>query len=444
MTERSSRRPAPRSQPKRAASAEHSQPPRSQPSRSQPSRSQPPTPNAGEVLDAGSSLVRLNKLLADHGVASRRRCDELIAQGSVMVDGEIVVELGTKVDPERQTIDVEGRTLDVRAARKRYYMLNKPPGVVCTNETRETRPRAVDLITDPWKGRIYTIGRLDEESRGLILLTNDGEFAHRIMHPRHGVLKTYRVKVAGKIDDEALTKIREGVRLSEGKTSGARVIVESRRHDNSELEVTIQEGMNREIRRAFAKVGYKVVDLERVRVGSLTSRGLKTGRWRELVRAEIDALLAGAPSEGGERARFGTTKRGKGRKPSWARHLVEGGRAVAVRPEAAELAARRADRQNWLESRGLDSKPGAGKFGGGKSGASVRGSARGPAARAGKPRATGFKGAGAGGKGPRGAAPRGKGPRQDGGDTARGADGVRKRSSGAGRPSAPSRRGGGR
>ncbi|MEY2746492.1 MAG: Ribosomal large subunit pseudouridine synthase [Planctomycetota bacterium] len=423
MTERSSRRPAPRSQPKRVASADHSQP-------SAPTR---PTSGAGDAVEPGSNLVRLNKLLADHGVASRRRCDELIAEGGVMVDGEVVVELGTKVDPEKQVVDVEGRTLDLRAARKRYYMLNKPPGVVCTNEVRETRPRAVDLITDPWKGRIYTIGRLDEESRGLILLTNDGEFAHRIMHPRHGVLKTYRVKVAGKIDDEALTKIREGVRLSEGRTSGARIVVESRRNDSSQLEVTIQEGMNREIRRAFAKVGYKVVDLERVRIGSLTSRGLKTGRWRELVRAEVDALLAGAPAEGGERARFGVAKRGKGRKPSWARHLVEGGRAVAVRPEAAELAARRADRQRWLESRGLDAKPGFGKpRGGGKGG--ERGSERGAPARGDKRRggAAGFAGAG----------PRGKGPRDGGAKPARGG-GARKRGPGDA-PPAPMRRGGGR
>jgi 23S rRNA pseudouridine2605 synthase len=287
----------------------------------------------------------------------------------------------------------------------------------------------VDLITDPWKGRIYTIGRLDEESRGLILLTNDGEFAHRIMHPRHGVLKTYRVKVAGRIDDEALTKIREGVRLSEGRTSGARIVVESRRNDSSQLEVTIQEGMNREIRRAFAKVGYKVVDLERVRIGSLTSRGVKTGRWRELVRAEIDALLAGAPAEGGERARFGVAKRGKGRKPSWARHLVEGGRAVAVRPEAADLAARRADRKLWLESRGLDAKPGAGKSRGG-----ARGGAPGGGARGGK---SGAKSAGFGG------GPRGKDARTGGGKPARGAE-ARRRPPGGGRTPAPLRRGGGR
>lgn len=322
---------------------------------------------------AGDGLVRLNKLLADHGVASRRRCDELIAGGSVMVDGEVVVELGTRVDPETSTIDVDGRTLETRGLRKRYYVLNKPAGVVCTNETRETRPRAVDLITDPWKGRIYTIGRLDEESRGLILLTNDGDFAHRIMHPRHGVMKTYRVKVSGKIDDAALTQIREGVRLSEGRTSGARIVVESRRHDASVLEVTIQEGMNREIRRAFAKVGYKVVDLERVRIGSLTSRGLKTGRWRELLRHEIEELLANAPVEGAERARFGVSKRGKARQKSYARHLLQGGRAVPVRPEAADIAARRAERKRYEDEHGLAPRSARGKKGGDERGGRTAG-----------------------------------------------------------------------
>src|SRR5262245_2243658 len=152
-------------------------------------------------------LVRLNKFLADHGVASRRASDELIASGKVTVDGESVTELGLKVDPERQRVEIDGYVLKPADARKRYYLLNKPRGVVCTNEARETRPRAVDLVTDPRKGRIYTIGRLDEDSEGLILLTNDGEFANRIMHPRYGVPKTYLVKVRGEIDDAALQKV---------------------------------------------------------------------------------------------------------------------------------------------------------------------------------------------------------------------------------------------
>lgn len=253
-------------------------------------------PESGDA-DAGGEhepvLVRLNKYLADHGVASRRKCDELIAAGQVTIDGDVTTQLGQTIDPTRHTVEIDGFVLKPQGLRRRYYLLNKPGGVVCTNEVRETRPRAVDLITDARKGRIYTVGRLDEESKGLILLTNDGEFANRIMHPRYGVEKTYLVRVAGKIDDDALTKIREGVHLSEGRTSGARVLVNKRLRDQSLLTLTLREGMNREIRRAFAQVGFKVLDLKRTRIGPLSDRGIKIGRWRELTREEVAALLAG-------------------------------------------------------------------------------------------------------------------------------------------------------
>lgn len=261
-------------------------------------------------------LVRLNKLLADHGIASRRQADQLIAAGKVSVDGEPATELGLRVDPGRQKVEIDGVVLKPREARRRYYLLNKPSGVVCTNEMRETRPRAVDLITDPRKGRIYTVGRLDEDSMGLILLTNDGEFANRIMHPRYGVQKTYLVKVRGEIDDGALQKVREGVQLSEGRTAGARILVERRGRDHSLLTVTIHEGMNREIRRVFAKVGYKVLELRRTRIGPVTDRRLKTGRWRELEAEEVRALLEGdseprptAKGRGPSRGRRGRPER---------------------------------------------------------------------------------------------------------------------------------------
>jgi 23S rRNA pseudouridine2605 synthase len=243
--------------------------------------------------EPASPLVRLNKFLASQGVASRRKCDELIAGGRVSVDGKVVRELGVRVDPARQEIEVDGQVFRAHGARLRYYLLNKPKGVVCTNEERETRPRAVDLITDPRKGRIFTVGRLDEESEGLILVTNDGEFAQRVMHPRYGVEKTYEVEVFGRIEDEALQKVREGVHLAEGRTAGARVLVKDRRSAASRLSVSIREGMNREIRRAFARIGHKVLQLRRVRIGPITDRGLKTGRWRELSTDEVRALTAG-------------------------------------------------------------------------------------------------------------------------------------------------------
>jgi len=286
--------------------------------------------------------VRLNKYLADHGVASRRRCDELIADGKVTVDGQIQRELGLKVDPARQVVETDGYVLKANDTRRRYYLLNKPSGVVCTNEGRETRPRAVDLITDPFKGRIYTVGRLDSDSKGLIVLTNDGEFAHQIMHPRYGIQKTYLVKVAGEIDDGTLTQIRDGVYLSEGRTAGARILVHDRGRGSSLLSITIREGMNREIRRVFARFGFKVTELKRVQIGPLTDRGLKPGRWRDLLPGEVAALLAGDPATAPEgRATSGKGGRPRGAAPlgrpkkrSYARHLVQGGRAVERRPDA--------------------------------------------------------------------------------------------------------------
>ena len=260
--------------------------------------------------------VRLNKYLADHGVASRRAADELILEGHVQVDGVQVEELAVRVDPETQLIELDGVPLEsAKTERKQYYLLNKPPGVVCTNEKRETRPRAVDLITDRGKGRIYTVGRLDEESKGLILLTNDGDFANRVMHPSFGVAKTYRVKVRGRISDEAVQKVRDGAYIAEGKTAGARVLVKKRTNEYSHLEVTLREGKNREIRRIFHGVGFKVVELKRVRIGTLNDRGLRLGFWRRLTPEEVRDLVALSDGEEVEGAAKGPEdRRGRGRR----------------------------------------------------------------------------------------------------------------------------------
>ena len=248
-------------------------------------RSNPP-----RLVDDGK--VRLNKFLAEHGLASRRRCDEMIESGAVFVDGAPETRLGTRIDPTRQTVEVDGVVLKPEDVRHRYYLLSKPAGVVCTNDERELRRRAVDLIRDPKAGRLFTVGRLDEDTVGLILCTNDGEFANRVMHPRYGVPKTYRVRVHGRISDEALNDIRDGVYLAEGRTAGARVLVQKRSERFSTLVVTLQEGKNREVRRMFAKVGAKVASLIRTRIGPITDRGLKPGHWRPLTREEVGALLA--------------------------------------------------------------------------------------------------------------------------------------------------------
>ncbi len=288
-------------------------------------------PAALKLRDDGK--VRLNKYLADHGIASRRKCDELITSGMVLVDGEPVVTLGTRIDPTTQTVEASGTVLVPESVlEKRYYLLNKPRGVVCTNESRERKQRAVDLVNDKAKGRIYTVGRLDEESEGLILLTNDGDFAHRVMHPSFGIEKSYRVKLRGQLEGEALARVREGVQLAEGKTGGARVTVRKRGRDYTHVVVTLHEGMNREIRRVFAKVGYKVVSLERSRIGNLTGRGLRSGWWRRLKPVEVKDLLAGAPApEGKERSQ--RSRRGKTQgKMKGGRTRVTASRRGAARP----------------------------------------------------------------------------------------------------------------
>jgi 23S rRNA pseudouridine2605 synthase len=247
----------------------------------------------------GERLTRLNKYLADHGIASRRRCDELIEKGKVSVDDQIVTQLGTKIDPLVNKVEVDGVVLAVATTRPRYYLLNKPSGVLCTNERREARPRAIDLIDDPDKGRIYTVGWLDEESTGLILLTNDGEFANRIAHPRYGVTKTYLVKLRGRVDGDALEQVRRGVHLAEGRTGRAFVKVLKRTGEFSLVTITLHEGKNREVRRVFAHVGFKVLQLRRTHLGTLSDRSLKEGEWRPLRRAEVEELLSNSREGGG-------------------------------------------------------------------------------------------------------------------------------------------------
>ena len=257
----------------------------------------------GDDLAAGPGNregIRLNKFLAQNGVASRRGADELIASGHVTVDGKLVTELGRRVDPAQQKVEVDGVVLQATGERLAYYLLNKPRGVVCTNDPREARPRAVDLITDKRKGRIYTVGRLDEDTEGLVILTNDGEFANRISHPRYGVKKTYWVDVRGRVADEAIELMQRGVRLSDGLGSFERVKVMKRHAERSILLVTLAEGKNREVRRVLAALDLPVRNLRRVEIGPLHDRRLKVGQWRTLTRSEVGELLdATKPGAGG-------------------------------------------------------------------------------------------------------------------------------------------------
>jgi len=230
---------------------------------------------------------RLNKILAHAGLGSRRQCDELIAQGRVTVDRETVTELGSKVDPE--TADVRCDGVPVRAEKPVHYLVNKPVGVVCTNARSETRPRVIDMVRKSSR-RLYTVGRLDEDSRGLIIVTNDGELTQQLTHPSHQVAKTYRVRVKGDIIPRKLEAIRDGVPLSEGKVALPKVKVLSRRRGLTDLEVELHQGVNRQIRRVLAKVGHAVIDLQRVAIGPIRDPELREGQVRRLRAKEVREL----------------------------------------------------------------------------------------------------------------------------------------------------------
>ncbi len=236
---------------------------------------------------AGQGLQRLQKVLAAAGLGSRRQCEELITTGRVEVDRRVVTELGTRVDPSQQQVRVDGQPL--AKPKLVYYAVNKPKGVLCTNRDPSGRPRVVDLLPTR-DARLFTIGRLDLHSDGLILVTNDGELANRLTHPRYGVGKTYRVVVAGRPTREVLAKLLAGVHLAEGVARAERAAVKSHHKESTVLEMVLREGKNREIRRILARVGHKVLRLTRTAVGPVRLAELPAGASRQLTHEEIAAL----------------------------------------------------------------------------------------------------------------------------------------------------------
>ena len=228
-------------------------------------------------------------------MGSRRQCEELITSGRVEVDRRVVTELGTRVDPASQEIRLDGETLT--ASRAVYYAVNKPTGVVSTNADPAGRPRVIDLV--PSRGaRLFPVGRLDLNSEGLILVTNDGEFANRLTHPRYEVPKTYVVQVAGKPQPEELAKICRGVYLAEGLARAERAVIRSHHKNSTLLEMVLTEGQNREIRRLLAKMGHKVLRLVRVAIGPVKLGKLPPGAVRPLTHQEVASLrLASHPTD---------------------------------------------------------------------------------------------------------------------------------------------------
>ena len=234
-------------------------------------------------MDAASHEgERLQKVLARVGIGSRRVCEDLIAEGRVLVDGEVAV-LGRRVDVETALIELDGAPIGVRPDLV-HYLLNKPAGVVTTADDPEGRPTVVGLV--PTEPRVFPVGRLDFGTEGLLLLTNDGELAHRLTHPSFGVEKEYVAELQGSPSRAALRRLREGIELDDGVTAPARAAL----LEPSVLRLTIHEGRNRQVRRMCDAIGHPVVRLIRTRIGPLADRSLAPGAWRELAGDELRSL----------------------------------------------------------------------------------------------------------------------------------------------------------
>lgn len=258
---------------------------------------------------------RLHKVLAEAGVGSRRACEQLIHAGEVTVNRIPVTELPAWVDPARDRIVVSGRPIQARQPNERlvYIMLFKPKGVVSSNATTEGRVRAIDLVNHPSRARLYPVGRLDVDSSGLLLLTNDGDLANRLTHPRYGVHKTYEVTVKGSLDASDVERLRQGLVLYDQRaraarrTQGVGLKLLKRDRERTMLLMELREGRNRQIRRMMLELGHPVKKLRRVSMGPLKLRGVSMGQWRELTAREVAMLRTAA--ERGEREAANTTAR---------------------------------------------------------------------------------------------------------------------------------------
>ena len=271
-----------------------------------PHHSQDPADDDHSFSDDESSLERLQKVLASAGIGSRRHCEEYIRDGRVTVDGKTVTELGIKVDAQAQKVCVDGER--IKFQKKQYFLVNKPIGVVCSNADPQGRPRVIDLLP-PWHGRLFSVGRLDETSEGLLIVTNDGELAHSLAHPRFQVERVYRCIIAGIPTDETFKQLRQGLHFTEGKFRMRDVRRLKSNGKSTLVEVILTEGQNREVRRLFARVGHKVLKLKRTAFGPLKIGELESSAYRPLTPSEIRILKQYAASDPSAR-------------PSWRKHEV--------------------------------------------------------------------------------------------------------------------------
>lgn len=230
-------------------------------------------------MQSNEQKIRLAKFLSDSGVASRRQAERLISDGQISVNGQVVVSLGTKVDPRQDQVYFMGRA--IKSADKVYYLLNKPTGYICSVRDPHNKKTVLSLV--PAKPKVWPVGRLDMDSSGLLLLTNDGDLTFQFTHPKFAVRKTYWVKVNKTINKKDLTALRQGTKLTEGLAKADKVVEQGQR----ELLISIHQGWKRQIRRMLASLGYRVVSLVRISEGDLTLGDLPPGKYKELKRSDI-------------------------------------------------------------------------------------------------------------------------------------------------------------
>jgi 23S rRNA pseudouridine2605 synthase len=256
---------------------------------------------------------RIQKVLGNAGVASRRNIEEMVLEGRIAVNGRIIKKLPVLVDPEKDRIEVDGERVRIGGAKsggkagkahgkagrggdRLYLLMNKPKGVYSTNVAQGEQVRAIDLLPPDLPGRVYPVGRLDAESRGLLLLTNDGDLTNQLTHPRYGVPKTYRATIDGHVQPQTVQELEKGVWMADSKsgkgfkTGRSHIKIVRRGRDKSILEITIREGRNRQVRRMLARLGHKVRDLMRIRMGPLNLQGLAPGQVRSLTPREVREL----------------------------------------------------------------------------------------------------------------------------------------------------------
>lgn len=233
---------------------------------------------------------RLQKYLAECGVASRRKCEEIILAGKVRVNGNLITELGTKVNPETDTVEVDGRIIS--SEKKVYILLNKPVGYVTTMSDEKERPTVMELL-EGVKEKVVPVGRLDMFTSGLLLLSNDGDFVYKVTHPKHETTKTYIVKTRGVPRESDLEKLRVGVKIDDYMTSPAEVnlLLKDNTNNISRIWIRIHEGRNRQVRKMCEAIGLSVIALKREGVGNLTCEGVERGKWRYLTDEEVAEIL---------------------------------------------------------------------------------------------------------------------------------------------------------